>query len=145
MRLWSINFSYLDQVGIVALWRESLLAKAVLEGKTKGYKMHPQLERFKKSENQIESINTYLSYVLEESVLRGYKFNNGKINFGEINPGIKIEVTEGQLDYEFLHLKNKLKVRSPEDLKRINHIKFAKPCKLFVSVKGPVEAWERMR
>jgi hypothetical protein len=47
MRLWSLHPAYLDSKGLVALWREGLLAKAVLKGQTKGYKNHPQLERFK--------------------------------------------------------------------------------------------------
>ena len=37
MRLWSINPKYLDVKGLVALWRESLLAKKILEGNAKGY------------------------------------------------------------------------------------------------------------
>ena len=49
MRLWSVHPKYLDSKGLVALWREALLAKQVLEGGTKGYRNHPQLDRFKKS------------------------------------------------------------------------------------------------
>ena len=45
MRIWSLHPKYLDAKGIVALWRETLLAKHVLEGKTKGYKNH-SCERF---------------------------------------------------------------------------------------------------
>ncbi|MEM3714836.1 MAG: pyrimidine dimer DNA glycosylase/endonuclease V [Nitrososphaeria archaeon] len=40
MRLWSIHPKYLDQKGLVACWREGLLAKKVLLGKVKGYKNH---------------------------------------------------------------------------------------------------------
>lgn len=46
MRLWTLHPEYLDRQGLVALWREAPLAKAVLEGKTRGYRRHPQLERF---------------------------------------------------------------------------------------------------
>ena len=35
--------------GLVALWREALLARAVLRGKTRGYRHHPQLHRFRAS------------------------------------------------------------------------------------------------
>ena len=63
MRLWSIHPKYLDTKGLVAVWRESLLAKKVLEGKTKGYKNHPQLIRFINSENAIELINTYTEFM----------------------------------------------------------------------------------
>jgi hypothetical protein len=38
MRLWSLHPQYLDPAGLVAVWREGLLA-----GQTKGYKHHPQL------------------------------------------------------------------------------------------------------
>jgi len=43
MRIWSLHPKYLDSKGMVALWREALLAKQVLLNKTKGYKNHPQL------------------------------------------------------------------------------------------------------
>lgn len=43
MRLWSLHPQYLDAKGLVALWREGLLAQAVLAGQTRGYKRHPQL------------------------------------------------------------------------------------------------------
>ncbi|HEU5178767.1 MAG TPA: pyrimidine dimer DNA glycosylase/endonuclease V, partial [Burkholderiales bacterium] len=32
MRLWSLHPKYLDARGLVALWREALLAQAVLRG-----------------------------------------------------------------------------------------------------------------
>ena len=79
MRIWSINLGWLDSIGIVALWRESLLARKVLEGNTKGYTNHPQLYRFKSSENPLACIETYLYYVLEEAKKRGFEFDGGKI------------------------------------------------------------------
>jgi len=47
MRLWSLHPSYLDPQGLVAVWREGLLAQAVLRGQTTGYTRHPQLARFR--------------------------------------------------------------------------------------------------
>jgi len=47
MRLWSLHPAYLDARGLGALWREGLLAQAVLRGKTRGYRSHPQLERWR--------------------------------------------------------------------------------------------------
>ena len=47
MRLWSLHPALLDRAGIVACWRESLLAQAVLAGRTRGYTRHPQLARFR--------------------------------------------------------------------------------------------------
>ncbi|MDP4189551.1 MAG: pyrimidine dimer DNA glycosylase/endonuclease V, partial [Bacteroidota bacterium] len=81
MRLWSIHPQYLDRQGLLALWREALLAKHVLEGKTKGYKKHPQLVRFKTTEKPLDCINQYLSAVYEEAVKRGYDFERNKINW----------------------------------------------------------------
>jgi len=46
MRIWSLHPKYLDTKGLVALWRDALLARHVLQGKTTGYKNHPQLNRF---------------------------------------------------------------------------------------------------
>ena len=54
MRLWSIHPKYLDTKGLLAVWREALLAKKVLENKTKGYKNHPQLERFKQQNDPLK-------------------------------------------------------------------------------------------
>jgi len=75
MRIWSIHPKYLDPKGFVALWREALLAKNVLEGKTVGYRNHPQLERFKNSKNPLDAINQYLSNIYDESVDRHFNFH----------------------------------------------------------------------
>lgn len=74
MRLWSLHPKYLDTKGLLAVWREGLLAKHVLEGKTKGYTEHPQLERFLDAPEPLAAINRFLFCVLEESEKRGYKF-----------------------------------------------------------------------
>ena len=71
MRLWSIHPKYLDSKGLVALWREGLLAQNVLLGNTKGYKNHPQLIRFKKTNNQSAAIASYLRSVADEADSRG--------------------------------------------------------------------------
>ncbi|GAF05275.1 pyrimidine dimer DNA glycosylase/endonuclease V [Saccharicrinis fermentans] len=94
MRIWTIHPKYLDTKGIVALWRETLLAKNVLQGNTKGYINHPQLIRFKESQNALVSINYYLQIVWKEANKRGYKVDNIKT----------ITVTDGQIKYETNHL-----------------------------------------
>jgi hypothetical protein len=98
MRIWSLHPKYLDKKGFLALWRETLLAKKVLEGKTKGYKNHPQLERFRRAESPLDCINQYLKAVYEESVKRGYKFDRDKIEM-DFKP-TSLTVTGGQLNYE---------------------------------------------
>src|SRR3954464_11636992 len=98
MRIWSLHPKYLDAKGIVALWRETLLAKHVLEGKTKGYKNHPQLNRFKNSEHPVDLINQYLSDVYHEAKARNFNFDKSKINW-EFKKR-KVPVTRGQVEYE---------------------------------------------
>src|SRR5580765_3188700 len=112
MRIWSLHPKYLDTKGLVALWRETLLAKHVLEGKTRGYKNHPQLARFKKSKKPLETINQYLAGVFVEASSRNYNFDKTKIDWNF--KSAKLKVTSGQVDYEIKHLLNKL---SQRDLK----------------------------
>src|SRR5690242_15530396 len=109
MRIWSLHPEYLDAKGLVALWRETLLAKQVLEGKTRGYRNHPQLQRFRQAERPLDCINGYLAAVYYEAVRRGYHFDRSKIAW-DFKPA-KLKVTKGQLQYEAEHLRNKLKIR----------------------------------
>src|SRR5687768_3994808 len=99
MRIWSLHPSYLDTKGLVALWRETLLAQHVLEGKTKGYKNHPQLNRFKACKNPAHAINQYLAEVCNEAEKRDYSFNRKKINL-KFKP-VLLKVTRGQLQFEW--------------------------------------------
>ena len=145
MRLWSIKLEYLDSKGIVALWREALLAKKVLEGETKGYRNHPQLIRFKEQSDPVSAINTYLYYISISAKERGYSFDTGKIDSSKINTKLKIKVTKGQLEYELALLKQKLKRRSIAQYERIKSISNAEPNPLFEVVEGQIEAWERVK
>lgn len=140
MRIWSLHPKYLDTKGLVALWRETLLAKHVLEGKTKGYTNHPQLIRFKKVENPQAAIHQYLAEILEEAKIRGYKFDSNKINF-DFTP-IQIPVTTGQLEYELEHLAKKLSVRDPEKLRTLPETKLLETVSIFYVVEGEIESWE---
>src|SRR6516225_6584548 len=105
MRLWTLHPKYLDAKGLVALWREGLLARAVLKGATKGYRHHPQLERFRAHALPLAAINTYLRAVAVEAERRGYSFDRRKIGPGR--PGITLCATQGQLTYEWQHLRRK--------------------------------------
>ncbi len=140
MRIWSIHPKYLDSKGLVALWRETLLAKKVLEGKTKGYRNHPQLSRFKELKSPLNAINKYLGSVAEEAVRRNYNFDENK--FRKISTTGKISVTSGQIEYEFKHLLNKLKKRDKDRFMEIRNIKQIQLHPLFSRKKGPVEKWE---
>jgi hypothetical protein len=136
MRLWSLHPKYLDPVGLVALWREALLAKKVLKGETKGYRNHPQLIRFKGLSDPVSAINAYLKGVFEESQARGYKFDSSKIS--EHNFIERIPVTSGQLEYEWGHLLAKLGKRSPEWLIKHSGIASPAPHPLFKIAKGRI-------
>jgi hypothetical protein len=139
MRLWSIHPRYLDTKGIVALWREALLAKAVLRGETRGYRHHPQLVRFR-SRAPISSINTYLIHVHSEALARNYSFDSKKI--GRVPTKLHIPVTAGQIRFEWDHLLAKLALRNPQLHRRWR--KVVPECHpLFRVVPGPIEAWER--
>jgi Pyrimidine dimer DNA glycosylase len=143
MRLWSLHPKYLDSKGLVALWREGILARAVLKGGTKGYKNHPQLIRFKNHENPLAAINTYLLDVYRESERRFYKFNKSKI--GPEFTQVKINVTQGQIMYEFKHLKSKLKSRDPVKYGEIEKLNIPDINAIFYVVVGDIETWEVVR
>jgi hypothetical protein len=140
MRLWSIHPKYLDTKGLVALWRESLLAKAVLEGKTKGYTKHPQLERFRNHKKPIKAINAYLNEIYIEAESRGYNFDKSKIEFIEIKE--LIQVNDEQIKYEFLHLLKKLRTRDPIKHSLLKNESKIKSHPLIKTKKGPIEKWE---
>lgn len=142
MRIWSIHPKYLDTKGLLALWRETLLAKHVLEGKTKGYKNHPQLQRFKKTQNPIDSINEYLFYVYEQANERSFNFNKEKINFNFTKS--ELTVTKGQVEYERLHLLNKLKSRDINKFNEFSKIKEFELHPVFRLTEGDVEYWEKI-
>lgn len=145
MRLWSLDFSYLDSRGITACWRESLLARKVLEGNTRGYKNHPQLRRFMGIEKPLVGINTYLYYIYESAVSRGFSFEAGKINEDLIDRNLQIEVKTGQLIYEFELLRMKLRTRDIRRLTYLDQISHPLTNPIFVEIRGWVEDWEVVR
>ena len=140
MRLWSLHPKYLDTKGLVALWREALLAKHVLEGKTKGYKHHPQLVRFKKSKYPLDLINEYLSEVYNEAVNRNFNFDREKINWTFRKS--KVPVKTGQVQYEIQHLLLKLEKRDVDKYKELRSIKSFDRHPIFKLIEGGIEEWE---
>lgn len=136
MRLWSIHPQNLDRQGLIALWREGLLAKKVLEGGTRGYTRHPQLQRFRNHPQPKAAINAFLHEVAVEAERRGYHFDRSKLQKPDsIEP---LSVTTEQVGYELEHLRNKLLVRDPERVDSIS----ATVHPLFQVVDGPIESWE---
>jgi len=141
MRLWSLHPRYLDSRGLVALWREALLAQKVLQGRTRGYRHHPQLERFRAVPSPQSAIASYLRAVHDESQVRGFSFDRTKIGSGRI--GKRLPVPEGQLAYEFTHLLLKLKLRDREKYRSTRNIAEPEPNPVFKIVPGAIASWEK--
>ena len=139
MRVWSLHPALLDRQGLTACWREGLLAQAVLAGRTRGYKQHPQLERFRAQPDPLASIGAYLSGVADEADARGYRYDRSRIE--RAGPAPQMPVTDGQLEHELLHLRAKLAVRSPDRLPLADRA-LAHP--LFLVEPGEIASWERV-
>ena len=142
MRLWSIHPEHLDSKGLVALWREGLLAQKVLQGKTKGYINHPQLIRFNSCDNPLGAIATYLRHVAIEANNRGYNFDQSKILGNRRQKPLL--VSDGQIHYEFQHLLSKLKRRDPKKYQYEKTVTTVTLHPLFKQYAGDVEEWEVM-
>ncbi|MDO5728230.1 MAG: pyrimidine dimer DNA glycosylase/endonuclease V [Actinomycetaceae bacterium] len=141
MRLWSIHPRYLDRPGLLGAWREALLAQKVLAGKTRGYINHPQLQRFRETDNPAAAIGQFLSAIADEADARGYRFDRRRITHPD-EPCDPIPVTRGQLDYEWSHLLAKLDKRSADLYRETKH-RSPQLHPLFVLVDGPIADWER--
>ena len=144
MRVWSIHPKYLDPQGLVALWRETLLARVVLKGETKGYRNHPQLLRFQQQADPVGAVERYLQLVYAEAVTRGYRFDARKVQTEPLSDIALMTVTKGQLAYEWTHLLRKLSARSPAVYEQWARVTMPECHPLFVVVPGEVEAWEKV-
>lgn len=143
MRIWTVHPKYLDSKGLVAVWRETLLAQKVLRGETKGYKSHPQLHRFRAQKSPLACISSYLEGIYEESLRRGYNFNEQKM--GPLRCFYQMQETSGQLRYEWKHLLRKLEKRAPERYEKFIGIEQPEAHPLFEIVSGKVRDWERVK
>lgn len=141
MRLWTVHPQYLDPKGLVAAWREALLAQKVLGGATRGYRHHPQLVRFRSQAAPRAAIASFLAGLAEEAQRRGYHFDTTKISARRFAG--RIPETDGQLLYEWGHLKAKLQVRAPELFRRLRGVRRPEAHPLFRIIPGGVRDWER--
>lgn len=141
MRLWTLHPRYLDRQGLLAVWREGLLAQAVLAGKTKGYRHHPQLDRFRAQRDPLACIATYLAGIQSEATRRGYAFDARKI--GKRRMRTRIAETDGQIEYEWQHLRAKLARRSPALLSTYETVRQPQAHPLFRLIPGGVRDWEK--
>jgi hypothetical protein len=141
MRLWTLHPRYLDSKGLVAAWREALLAQKVLAGKTIGYRHHPQLFRFRGQINPREAIAAFLHGLASEAQTRGYHFNSNRIASTPCRNAIP--ETRGQLLFEWAHLKVKLLARNPRLARQFRSVVIPDPHPLFRIIPGGVREWEK--
>ena len=138
--MWTIHPRHLDAKGLLAAWREALLAQKVLEGKTRGYRNHPQLNRFKALPDPVGAIAAYLRALHNEAAARGYQFSAEKINAAEFSG--RIACTRGQLLYEWNHLKRKLQARDERKYRECQSVEEPEAHPLFRIIEGDIEDWE---
>ena len=128
---------------MVALWREALLAQAVLLGRTRGYRRHPQLARFRAAPAPVAMIAAYLRVVHAEGARRGFRLEAGRIaRAGHVAPR---PTTRGQMTYEWRHLMNKLRQRDPARFRVLQRMRRPSAHPLFHVAAGGPEAWEKVR
>jgi hypothetical protein len=115
-------------------------------GKTKGWKNHPQLIRFKNHNAPIHAIGFYLFIIYNEGCKRGYSYNKSKM-FKIVEKVSMINISKEQLAYEFEILKNR--VRGRDHTKFLELLEFGKkesypkPHPLFHVIDGKVALWEK--
>lgn len=141
MQLWTLHPQYLDAKGLVAAWREALLAQKVLAGATRGYRHHPQLTRFRAQADPLAAIATLLAGIADEAQRRGYHFDASKISRQRFTG--QIPETKGQLIYEWKRLKAKLEARAPRMARQFHGVIIPRPHPLFRIIPGGVRDWER--
>jgi hypothetical protein len=142
VRLWTLHPRYFDAQGLVALWREGLLAQKVLAGQTRGYRHHPQLTRFRETANPLAAIGAYLAGVHAEAAARGYCFEAALVLSSRYEG--TLHETKGQLLHEWGHLKAKLRKRSRAWHRVICSEKEPRAHPLFRITRGGVRHWERV-
>jgi hypothetical protein len=142
MRLWTLHPRYLDAKGLVAAWREALLAQKVLAGGTRGYTRHPQLVRFRSQRRPLHAIAAFLHGIAEEARRRGYRFDTAKIHPGASKT--RITETDGQLLYEWKHLRAKLRVRAPHLYRELRAVTSPEPHPVFRIRSGNIRSWEKI-
>ncbi|MDO5581206.1 MAG: pyrimidine dimer DNA glycosylase/endonuclease V [Planctomycetia bacterium] len=123
MRLWTLHPKYLDRQGFLAVWREGLLAKHVLEQwtvdpeKRIAYGNHPQLDRFKITDDPVAAISLYLAGIFAESQRRKYSFDRNKFDIPDVK--IIIPTITAEIEFERNHLLQKLIKRDPQAADRL--------------------------
>jgi hypothetical protein len=111
-------------------------------GDTRGWRNHPQLDRFKDHSETMDAIGFYPLKIREEASFRGHSYDGSKIR-RPINRVALTSITTGQLLYEFSLLLERTRLRMPawhEKLREVYDLPKAYP--LFEVVEGDVGRWE---
>lgn len=87
------------------------------------------------------AIAAFLHEIVAEAERRGYKFDAAKI--ARPRSAQKIRETRGQLEYEWAHLRRKLKVRAPAIDRRLRAVQTPEAHPLFRIIAGEVREWEK--
>jgi hypothetical protein len=141
MRLWTLHPRYLDAKGLVAAWREALLAQKVLAGGTRGYTHHPQLARFRSHSRPLPLIAAYLAGLADEAERRKYRFDTSKIPRPRFRG--QVDETRGQLLFEWEHLRTKLRTRAPDLHRQWRDVDVPDAHPVFRIVPGEIREWEK--
>lgn len=143
MRMWSLHPNLLDRSRLLGAWREGLLALHVLDGRTKGYRHHPQLQRWQSTPDPLRYLGWYMLQLQQEAAKRGYNFDldrvfriipENSIYLEDLTRAVR--VSRGQLRYESRHLSKKTGV----EVKKYKAHPIFRP----VPIQKP-EPWEVLR
>jgi hypothetical protein len=90
----------------------------------------------------MEAVGYYLKELYFESQIRGYNYNYSKILYPDavVEP---IFLSQGQIDYEFMILQERLKVRTPKKYEENLGVSDPLSHPLFKIVPGLPEKWEK--
>lgn len=126
MSLWTVHPKYLDKQGLIALWREGLLAQKSLNGELDIELNNQVWQQFKNSENPLKAIGTYLSFIASEGARRGYKLGHEKIIYPNFDDN-KFDIRPQDLIFEMKHLRDKLKLRDKNKWHEVNQVEQVEP------------------
>ena len=141
MRLWTLHPKYLDAKGLVAAWREALLAQAVLRDR------NDWLPKPSSTDPVPPLTLTGSKY----RVLSSRAACRGKPAWVSVRPRkdrlprggrSRLKATLGQLGYEWKHLRAKLAIRDKAWLASLGRVARPDAHPTFRVVPGDVEDWE---
>ena len=141
MPLWTVHPRHLDRQEVTTSWREALLAQKVLEGGTICYLNHPSSSDFGTTRTRPPAS---LPSSRPPLTRRPDRLPHDIVKITARPTTSTIETTDGQLMYEWHHLRENLASRGPETARRWAHVECPEAHPLFTIVTGSVASWERV-